>query len=113
MKITQKIDDMMGELGHPDNLIGTECLRIGVAMYDPRLSMTKDVYPFIAAAVQSTPTRVERAMRHSIEVAWNRGDMHAANRFFGYRIDPERGRPTVGEYLATMAKLVRRAEDQE
>ena len=100
-----KIDQIMTELGHPEHLNGTEYLRIAVPMYHRGISMTKELYPALAEAVGSTPSRVERGMRHSIEVAWSRGDLDAQRRFFGSTIDPQRGKPTVGEYLATVARI--------
>lgn len=105
-----KMDKMLAELGHPDLLIGTECLRVGLEIYRPGMSMTKELYPAIAKVMKSSPTRVERNMRHCIESAWLRGNTEAQLRFFGYTVDPQRGRPTVGEYVATMARRLHEAE---
>lgn len=102
----QKLDKIMLELGHSDNLTGTEYLRRGVALYDGGSTrMTKELYPAIAKAAGSTPARVERAMRHSIGRAWERGSLDAQLRFFGHSVDPARGAPTVGEYLARVARI--------
>lgn len=101
----KKLDKVMLDLGHPERCSGTGLLRQAVAMYDPRASLVKDLYPALAAAAGSTPARVERAMRHSIEVAWKRGDYGAQVEYFGCTVDPEKGRPTVGEYVARVARI--------
>lgn len=101
----KKLDKVMLVLGHPERCSGTELLRQAVKQWEPGMAVTKELYPALAAAVGSTPARVERAMRHSIEVAWQRGDYSAQTEYFGYTVDPERGRPTVGEYLARMARI--------
>ena len=101
----EKMDAIMLELGHPDSLAGTEQLRIGISLYRPGVSMTKELYPAIAKAAGSTTQRVERSMRHSICTAWQRGSFDAQLRYFGCSVDPERGVPTVGEYLARMARI--------
>lgn len=108
-----KIDKMIRELGHPESLLGTAYIRVGVPMYKPGMSMTKEFYPGLAAAVGSSPSKVERCIRHSIETAWQRGSMDAQLRFFGNSIDPQRGKPTVSEYVATMARLIHEAESVE
>ena len=108
-----KTDRIMMDLGHPERLHGTEYLRRAVMIYRPGMSMTKELYPAIAEAVGSTATRVERNMRHSIETAWNRGNMTAQLRIFGYTVDPQKGRPTVGEYVAAVAKMVHEAGSGE
>ena len=110
----QKLDLMMMELGHTESVAGTSYLRRAVAMYDEGMTrMTKELYPAIAAAVDSTPSRVERCMRHSIQRAWGRGSFAAQCQYFGHTINPETGVPTVGEYVARMARLCRAAEGQE
>ena len=103
----KKLDDTLMELGHPEHLAGTECLRIGAALYNRDALMTKELYPAIAKAVGSTPSRVERAMRHSISTAWTRGSTEAQLRFFGYSVNPNTGVPTVGEYLARLSRICR------
>lgn len=76
-------------------------------MYEPGMKMTKEIYPAVARSKGTTAARAERCMRHSIEAAWERGSMEYQNKWFGYTIDPDRGKPTVGEYVATMARLKR------
>lgn len=101
----QKLDEMMLELGHTENIKGTEYIRIAVALYKRDMSMTKELYPAIAKAANSTPSRVERAMRHSITSAWGRGSLEAQRKHFGYTVHPDKGAPTVGEYIARIARV--------
>jgi len=103
----KKLDEIMLELGHTENLKGTEYIRIGAALYERDISMTKELYPAIAKAASTTPSRVERAIRHSITSAWNRGSWEAQKRYFGHTVNPDRGAPTVGEYLARVARICR------
>ena len=100
-----KIDRIMNELGHSDNLLGTGYLRAAIRDYRPGMGITKELYPGIAAAAGTTPGRVERAMRHSIDRAWERGSYDAQQLYFGYSIDPRKGRPTVSEYVARIARI--------
>lgn len=110
----QKLDNIMLQLGHTENIKGTGYIRLAVRMYGPGCErMSKEVYPAIAKAADTTASRVERAMRHSIASAWSRGDTDAQLRYFGYTVDPNKGTPTVGEYVARMARLCRQAEGQE
>lgn len=106
MKINeQKLDEVMLELGHRDSVKGTEYLRIGAALYERGMSMTKELYPAIAKAAKTTPSRVERAMRHSITSAWDRGSWEAQRKYFGHSVDPDKGKPTVGEYIARIVRV--------
>lgn len=101
----QKLDEIMLEMGHPENLKGTDFIRKAVALYGPDVRLTKELYPAIAKAAGSTPSRVERAMRHSICTAWNRGSTEAQLRLFGYTVNPNTGVPKVGEYLARLHRV--------
>lgn len=102
----QKLEEIMLDLGHAENLLGTGYLRHGVELYDQGMRrMTKELYPAIAEMTGSTPTRVERAMRHSIETAWDRGSELTQLQYFGWSVNPDKGAPTVGEYVARMARV--------
>ena len=101
----QKLDAILLELGHDDFSRGTAYLRQAVKMYEPGMTMTKDLYPGVAKAVGSTASRVERCMRHSIEKAWLRNNLQGQLKYFGWSVDPDRGRPTIGEYVARLAKI--------
>jgi two-component system response regulator (stage 0 sporulation protein A) len=69
--------------------------------------ITKELYPMIAEKFNTTPSRVERAIRHAIEVAWNRGRVETINKIFGYTIHDEKGKPTNGEFIAMIADRMR------
>lgn len=101
-----KMDRIMLDLGHSEAVLGTEYLRAAARIYAPGMSFTNELYPAIAEAANSTPARVERAMRHSIESAWQRGSNEAQLKYFGSS-SPETGRPRVSEYVARMARLCR------
>lgn len=114
MKIDEKkLEAVMLELGHDDLNRGTEYLREAVELYRPGVLLTRELYPALAKAHDSTPGGVERCMRHSIEKAWSRGSEAARLQYFGYSYDPETGRPRVGEYVARIARLCREAEGQD
>ena len=70
-------------------------------------AVTKVLYPSVAKKYQTTSSRVERAIRHAIEVAWDRGDIATLNAFFGYTIQNERGKPTNSEFIAMIADNMR------
>ena len=70
-------------------------------------SVTKVLYPTIAKMYESTPSRVERAIRHAIEVAWNRGNTDTLNNLFGYTISNGKGKPTNSEFIALIADKIR------
>ena len=69
--------------------------------------MTKILYPSVAKKYQTTTSRVERAIRHAIEVAWDRGDVDTLNSYFGYTIQNNRGKPTNSEFIAMIADNLR------
>ena len=70
-------------------------------------SITKILYPTIAKKFQTTPSRVERAIRHAIEVAWSRGKMDTIDALFGYTINNGKGKPTNSEFIALIADKIR------
>ena len=70
-------------------------------------AVTKVLYPTVAKKYQTTSSRVERAIRHAIEVAWDRGDLDTLNSYFGYTIQNERGKPTNSEFIAMIADNLR------
>ena len=73
-------------------------------------NITGRLYPAVAKELNSTPCRVERNMRHAIEVAWTRGDLPYTDEVFGYSVDAERGKPTNAAFIATVADYVRMCE---
>ena len=105
---TKKLEEIMLELGHPDHLLGTGYLRCAVVLYaGGHTSITKDLYPAVAKICKTTGSRVERAIRHSIEVATLRGDPEAMKKYFGSSIDPQKGKATNSEYIARLARVSR------
>ena len=107
MKTRKEMDRIMTDLGHDDFVQGTGYLRQAALLYAPGMALTKELYPALAKANNTTPQRVERSMRHSIEKAWLRGDQDTRLKWFGYSVDPNSGRPTVGEYVARLARICR------
>jgi two-component system response regulator (stage 0 sporulation protein A) len=76
-----------------------------MAVEDPDIinAVTKQLYPGVAKAYETTSSRVERAIRHAIEVAWDRGDVDVLNSYFGYTIQNTRGKPTNSEFIAMIS----------
>lgn len=103
----EKLDEILLELGYPEHLSGTNALREAVRIYRPGMEITRELYPAVAVAINSTPTRVERAIRHATECAWDRQGYGADLRYFGNTISPQKGRPTNIELIARLEKLSR------
>ena len=102
--------EFLREVGVPANIRGYDYLREAVNMVaaDKSIihSVTKILYPAVAEKFQTTPARVERAMRHGVETAWERGDLETIHKRFGYTVSIHKGRPTVGEFVAIAAEYV-------
>lgn len=109
--LEQDVTDMIHEIGVPAHIKGYQYLREAIMMsvQDPSMisSITKILYPTIAKRFQTTPSRVERAIRHAIEVAWSRGRMETLDALFGYTIDTGKGKPTNSEFIALIADKIR------
>lgn len=109
--LEQDVTDMIHEIGVPAHIKGYQYLREAIMMSveDPGMisSITKILYPTIAKKFQTTPSRVERAIRHAIEVAWSRGRMETLDSLFGYTIDTGKGKPTNSEFIALIADKIR------
>jgi len=101
------VTDMLHNLGIPSHIRGYQYIKEGILyVYKNahRISyITKDVYPEIARKFKTTPTRVERAIRHAIEISWNRGDLDLMESIFGNSLNVNRDKPTNAEYLTTIA----------
>ena len=104
------IRELLLELGAPDHLVGHPYVVQGIllAVRDRTYidSITSGLYPQLAAMFDTTASRVERAIRHLIEVTWSRGDWDTLNRYFGNTISAERGKPTNGEFIARMSNII-------
>lgn len=109
--LEQDVTEMIHEIGVPAHIKGYQYLREAIMMSveDPGMisSITKILYPTIAKRFQTTPSRVERAIRHAIEVAWSRGKMETLDALFGYTIDTGKGKPTNSEFIALIADRIR------
>ncbi len=105
------ISDIMRQIGVPAHIKGYEYLResIMLTVEDPELMhcVTKVLYPTVAKNNKTTASRVERAIRHAIEVAWDRGDVDVLSSYFGYTIQNTRGKPTNSEFIAMISDKLR------
>lgn len=109
--LEQDVTDMIHEIGVPAHIKGYQYLREAIMMavedIDMLNSITKILYPTIAKKFQTTPSRVERAIRHAIEVAWSRGRMETLDALFGYTVNTGKGKPTNSEFIALIADRIR------
>ena len=105
--IESLVTGIIHEIGVPAHIKGYQYLReaiiIAVGDMDVINAITKVLYPQVAKTFQTTPSRVERAIRHAIEVAWDRGDLDTLQRFFGYTVSNTKGKPTNSEFIALIA----------
>ena len=109
--LEQDVTDMIHEIGVPAHIKGYQYLREAIMMavedIDMLNSITKVLYPTIAKKYQTTPSRVERAIRHAIEVAWSRGRMETLDALFSYTVNTGKGKPTNSEFIALIADRIR------
>ena len=105
------VTEIIHEVGIPAHIKGYQYLRDAIVMsvkdMDMLNSITKVLYPTIAKKYQTTPSRVERAIRHAIEVAWSRGRMDTLDDMFGYKINRGKGKPTNSEFIALITDRIR------
>ncbi len=106
-----QVTGIIHKIGVPAHIKGYQYLRTAIIMTiensDLINAVTKILYPTVAKKYQTTSSRVERAIRHAIEVAWDRGDLDTLNAYFGYTIQNERGKPTNSEFIAMIADNLR------
>ena len=109
--IETQVTKIIHQIGVPAHIKGYQYLRtaimLTVADNDIINSVTKVLYPSVAKQYDTTTSRVERAIRHAIEVAWDRGDLETLNSFFGYTVQNSRGKPTNSEFIAMIADNLR------
>ena len=109
--LESQVTEIIHRIGVPAHIKGYQYLRTAIMMTiednDLINAVTKVLYPAVAKKYQTTSSRVERAIRHAIEVAWDRGDIDTLNAFFGYTIQNERGKPTNSEFIAMIADNMR------
>ena len=107
VSIETLVTNIIHEIGVPAHIKGYQYLReaiiIAVNDMDVINAITKVLYPEVAKTFGTTPSRVERAIRHAIEVAWDRGDLDTLQRFFGYTVSNTKGKPTNSEFIALIA----------
>ena len=105
------VTNIIHEVGVPAHIKGYQYLREAIIMVvndiDVINQITKSLYPKIASKFNTTPSRVERAIRHAIEVAWGRGQQEAVENIFGYTISASKGKPTNSEFIAMIADKLR------
>lgn len=105
------ITDIIHQIGVPAHIKGYHYLREAIILSIKNTeiinSVTKLLYPTVAKKYSTTSSRVERAIRHAIEVAWDRGDIDVLNSYFGYTIQNERGKPTNSEFIAMISDKLR------
>jgi len=106
-----EVTRMIHQMGVPAHVKGYQYLRDAIVCVVQDVSLlgavTKELYPMIAEKYNTTASRVERAIRHAIELAWDRGNIEFMNRFFGYTINLDRGKPTNSEFIAMVADKLR------
>ncbi len=109
--LEMKISKMLHSLGIPSHIKGYQYIRESIMLiYDnPYIigGITKELYPEVAQRYKTTSSRVERAIRHAIEVSWNRGDYDYMEELFGHSVDYDRAKPTNSEFIATVADKLR------
>ncbi len=111
-----EITEILHQIGVPAHIKGYHYLResIMLSIADEEMvhAITKRLYPDVAKKYKTTPSRVERAIRHAIEVAWDRGDVDTLNQYFGYTVHTSRGKPTNSEFIAMIADRIRLQQKQ-
>ncbi|EGT5067801.1 sporulation transcription factor Spo0A [Clostridioides difficile] len=109
--IETEITNIIHEIGVPAHIKGYLYLREAIKMVIDNVELlgavTKELYPSIAKKFNTTPSRVERAIRHAIEVAWSRGKVDTINQLFGYTVHNTKGKPTNSEFIAMIADKLR------
>lgn len=105
------ITKILHELGVPSHIKGYQYIREGITIIyenpDVIGGITKELYPDIAAKFETTVSRVERAIRHAIEVSWNRGNWDLMEEIFGHSVDIDKAKPTNSEFIVTVADKLR------
>lgn len=109
--LESKVTEIMHEIGVPAHIKGYGYIREAIILSaeTPEYinAVTKQLYPAVAQRFGTTPSRVERAIRHAIEVAWDRGDLEVLQKYFGYTVSSVKGKPTNSEFIAIIADRLR------
>ena len=109
--IEVRVTNLIHDVGVPAHIKGYQYLREAIIMSvqneEVINAVTKTLYPSLAKVFKTTPSRVERAIRHAIEVAWNRGQIEVHDKIFGYTVNSNKGKPTNSEFIAMLADMLR------
>ena len=109
-----EVTRVIQQMGVPAHVKGYQYIRDAIILVVEEMNLlgavTKELYPLIAEKYNTTPSRVERAIRHAIELAWDRGNVEMMNKFFGYTVNMDRGKPTNSEFIAMVADRLRIGE---
>lgn len=109
--LRKEITKLLHTLGMPSHILGYEYAReailIALGNKNIRRSITASLYPAVAKVFDTTPTRVERAIRHAVELAWDRGDLDTLQKFFGFSVSSKKGKPTNSEFIFTLVEHLR------
>lgn len=112
----EQIRQILLELGAPDHLLGHPYVVEGILLVAQDRTyinnITFGLYPQLAARFDTTASRVERAIRHLIEVTWTRGDMDIIAKYFGNTVSMDKGKPTNGEFIARLANVIRQGKKE-
>ena len=111
MALEVRVTEVIHQIGVPAHIKGYQYLREAIMMavedMDAVSAITKVLYPSIAKKFRTTSSRVERAIRHAIEVAWDRGDIETLQSYFGYTVSGVKGKPTNSEFISMIADRLR------
>lgn len=111
LDLEMRVTNIIHEIGVPAHIKGYQYLREAIIMTVKDMetinAITKVLYPTVAKKYSTTSSRVERAIRHAIEVAWDRGDIEVLNNFFGYTVSNSKGKPTNSEFISMIADRIR------
>ena len=109
--LRKEITKLLHTLGMPAHVLGYEYTReailISLGNKGILRAVTKQLYPAVAQLFSTTPSKVERAIRHAIELAWDRGDLDTIQKCFGFTVSSRKGKPTNGEFLSTLVDYLR------
>lgn len=111
VSLEQEVTNILNDIGFPRHLLGYEYIKeaitLIVADHDYLHSITQKLYPVVAQKFDTVPSRAERAIRHAIEVAWNRGNLETINVLFGNTVSSGKDKPTNSEFMALIADTIR------
>lgn len=111
VELEEELRQLIHTIGIPPHIKGYDYAMDAIMMVaqdkDAIHSVTKRLYPEVAKRHQTTPSRVERAIRHAVEVAWSRGEANVLESIFGYTVSAEKGKPTNSEFIARLAEEIR------